>query len=82
MPIVRVEMWPGRTHEQKQDLAKAITDAVVEIGKAPRRSYLRHIRRRPKGELGTGRDPRPRTSRVGRPQSGGETAGFGLSYSA
>ncbi len=33
MPIVRVEMWPGRTHEQKQKLAKAITDAMVEIGK-------------------------------------------------
>ena len=35
MPIVRVEMWPGRSHEQKQQLAKAITDAVVNIGKAP-----------------------------------------------
>ena len=33
MPIVRVEMWPGRTHEQKQKLAKAITNAMVEIGK-------------------------------------------------
>ena len=33
MPIVRVEMWSGRTHEQKQQLAKAITEAVVEIGK-------------------------------------------------
>ena len=35
MPIVRVEMWPGRTADQKRELAKAITDAVVEIGKAP-----------------------------------------------
>ena len=33
MPIVRVEMWPGRTHEQKQKLAKAITDSMVEIAK-------------------------------------------------
>ena len=33
MPIVRVEMWPVRTQEQKQKLAKAITDAMVEIGK-------------------------------------------------
>jgi 4-oxalocrotonate tautomerase len=24
-------MWPGRTYAQKQDLAKAITDAVVRI---------------------------------------------------
>ncbi len=31
MPIVRVELWTGRTRQQKQDLAKAITDAVVKI---------------------------------------------------
>ena len=31
MPIVRVELWPGRTHEQKAELAQAITDAVVRI---------------------------------------------------
>lgn len=35
MPIVRVEMWPGRTKEQKAELAKAITDAIVKIVKAP-----------------------------------------------
>ena len=33
MPIVRVEMWTGRTKEQKAALAKAITDAMVDIGK-------------------------------------------------
>ena len=33
MPIVRVEMWPGRTHDQKADLARAITDAVVSIAR-------------------------------------------------
>ncbi len=33
MPIVRVEMWPGRTHEQKAELARAITEAVVRIAK-------------------------------------------------
>ncbi len=31
MPIVRVEMWPGRTKEQKAELARAITNAVVRI---------------------------------------------------
>lgn len=31
MPIVRVEMWPGRTQAQKAELARAITDAVVTI---------------------------------------------------
>ena len=31
MPIVKVEMWPGRTHAQKQELARAITEAVCNI---------------------------------------------------
>ena len=30
MPVIHVEMWPGRTYAQKQELAKAITDAVVK----------------------------------------------------
>ncbi len=31
MPIVRVEMYAGRTKSQKSDLAKAITEAMVNI---------------------------------------------------
>ena len=31
MPIVRIEMWPGRTHAQKADLARVITEAIVNI---------------------------------------------------
>ena len=31
MPVIHVEMWPGRTYAQKQELAKAITEAVVKI---------------------------------------------------
>jgi len=31
MPIVRVEMWPGRTHAQKAELARLITQAVVSV---------------------------------------------------
>ena len=33
MPIVRVEMWPGRTKAQKAELARAITEAMVSIAK-------------------------------------------------
>ena len=33
MPIVRVEMWPGRTREQKAELARAITEALVTIAR-------------------------------------------------
>ncbi|MBI2856991.1 MAG: tautomerase family protein [Chloroflexi bacterium] len=35
MPIVRVEMWTGRTVQQKADLAKAITEAVCRIAGSP-----------------------------------------------
>ena len=31
MPIVRVEMWSGRTKAQKQELARAITEVVCNI---------------------------------------------------
>ncbi len=31
MPVIHVEMWPGRTQAQKQQLTKAITDAFVKI---------------------------------------------------
>jgi len=31
LPIIRIEMWPGRTHAQKAELAKVITDAMVNI---------------------------------------------------
>jgi 4-oxalocrotonate tautomerase len=33
MPLIHVEMWPGRTLAQKKELAQAITDAVVKIAK-------------------------------------------------
>ncbi len=31
MPVVRVEMWTGRTHAQTQELARVITEAMVNI---------------------------------------------------
>ncbi len=41
MPIVRVELWPGRTKEQKKELVEAITDAVENImGTAPDRTTV------------------------------------------
>ena len=30
MPVVTVEMWPGRSVEQKRKLTKAITEAMIE----------------------------------------------------
>ncbi|MSQ61346.1 MAG: 4-oxalocrotonate tautomerase [Dehalococcoidia bacterium] len=40
MPIIRVEMWAGRTREQKAELAKAITDAVVNIARTSPESTI------------------------------------------
>ena len=34
MPVVTVQMWKGRTTDQKRKLAKAITDAMVEHANA------------------------------------------------
>ncbi|MGQ9596770.1 MAG: tautomerase family protein [Thermoproteota archaeon] len=35
MPVVIVEMWEGRTEEQKEKLIKGITRAFGEIGVKP-----------------------------------------------
>ena len=40
MPIVRVEMWQGRTHAQKAELARVITEAVVTIAHAKPESTI------------------------------------------
>jgi 4-oxalocrotonate tautomerase len=32
MPVIIVEMWEGRTLEQKRQLVKNLTDAFVKIG--------------------------------------------------
>jgi 4-oxalocrotonate tautomerase len=39
MPIVKVEMWTGRTREQKAQLAKEITDSFERIG-TPREATI------------------------------------------
>ena len=31
MPIVRVEMWPGRTQAQKREMARQITEVVCNV---------------------------------------------------
>ncbi len=41
MPIIKMELWPGRTKEQKAKLAKAFTESVEEIlGTAPERTIV------------------------------------------
>lgn len=40
MPIIRVEMWPGRTHAQKAELARRITDAMVTVAHTSREATI------------------------------------------
>ena len=35
MPVVTIQLLAGRTKDQKSEIAKAITDALVNIGGAP-----------------------------------------------
>lgn len=35
MPVVRVDMWEGRTEKAKEKLIKSITKAFTEIGVNP-----------------------------------------------
>ena len=30
MPVIKIDLWEGRTLEQKDDLIKKVTDAVVK----------------------------------------------------
>jgi 4-oxalocrotonate tautomerase len=40
MPVVIVEMWEGRTIEQKEKLIKGITKAFEEIGTKPESLHI------------------------------------------
>jgi 4-oxalocrotonate tautomerase len=31
MPLVTISLWPGRTPEKKEELAKAITETIVKV---------------------------------------------------
>ena len=34
MPMIKISMYPGRTQQQKDDFAKAVTKSAIEILKA------------------------------------------------
>ncbi len=38
MPLLRVEMWPGRSQEAKRKLAGELTDVIVENFGCPRQA--------------------------------------------
>jgi 4-oxalocrotonate tautomerase len=52
MPVVIVEMWAGRTEEQKETLIKGITKTFGEIGVKPESLHI-IIHDVPKNNWGT-----------------------------
>jgi 4-oxalocrotonate tautomerase len=52
MPVVIVEMWQGRTEEQKAKLIKGVTKAFQDIGVPPERLQI-IIHDVPKSNWGT-----------------------------
>ena len=53
MPVVTVEMWEGRTIEQKKQLAEGITSSLVKIG-VPQEAVQIIIKDNPKHNWATG----------------------------
>lgn len=48
MPIVAISLYPGRTKEQKDAFAKAITDVVAQILKTKSEHIIVNYDERPK----------------------------------
>ena len=38
MPFIEVKLWEGRTREQKAELARRLTDDMVEVVGCPRKA--------------------------------------------
>jgi len=36
IPVVKIDMWEGRTAEQKEKLIKSVTDAIADTLKIPK----------------------------------------------
>jgi len=53
MPVVIVEMWEGRTIEQKKQLVEGITSSLVKIG-VPQEAVHIIIKDNPKHNWATG----------------------------
>jgi len=53
MPIVTVEMWEGRTVEQKKQLVEGITSVIAKMGVSPEVVHI-IIKDNPKHNCATG----------------------------
>jgi len=53
MPIVKIDLWSGRTEELKENLIKKVTDVVVEVCKCPKEAVTIVIDDIPKENWGS-----------------------------
>jgi len=53
MPVVTVEMWEGRTVEQKKKLVEGITSEIANMGVSPEKVHI-IIKDNPKHNWATG----------------------------
>ena len=54
MPVVKIDMWAGRTEEQKEAIIKKVTDAIVESCGCPKEAVTVVIDDIPKENWGSG----------------------------
>jgi len=54
MPVLRVSLWTGRTKEQKAEMAVALTEAMVRIGKMSPEAVTIQFEELPKENWATG----------------------------
>jgi 4-oxalocrotonate tautomerase len=57
MPIVRLSLWKGRTAEQKAQIAKALTEALVRSAGCPAEAVIVMIEEEPKENWATAGEP-------------------------
>ena len=53
MPVVKIDMWSGRSEEQKENIIKKVTDAIVETVGCPKEAVTVVIGDIPKENGGT-----------------------------
>ena len=54
MPILRVSLWTGRTKDQKAQLAKALTETMVDVAKVPAEAVTIQFEELPQENWATG----------------------------
>lgn len=53
MPVINIDMWSGRSEEQKKDIIEKVTDAIVESCGCPKMAVTVVINEIPKENWGT-----------------------------